>query len=253
MFGFTSRPATLRPRRDTGVLPERLTIGARALALTVTRNPRAKRMTLRITRDGSGVTVTVPPRVGDVHVADFIARHTDWLRLKIADYPDRANLAAGMKIPVFGQPHRIVRHDGLRGTTRVLGGAEGPELHVTCPADRVGKRVADFLKLEARRAIEPLALDLARKTGKKARSIRFKDTSSRWGSCTSDGHLSFSWRIAMAPQKVVHYLVAHEVAHLTHMNHGPDFWALTADLCPDMEACKAWLKRNGSKLQSIGF
>ena len=85
------------------------------------------------------------------------------------------------------------------------------------------------------------------------KSIRYKDTVSRWGSCSSEGNLSFSWRIMMAPRPVIDYLVAHEVAHLVHMNHGPKFWALCEELCPDTKRCKAWLKKNGSALQAIGF
>ena len=89
--------------------------------------------------------------------------------------------------------------------------------------------------------------------GRKAKAIRFRDTSSRWGSCTSDGTLSFSWRIMMAPAPVINYLVAHEVAHLKEMNHGPKFWRLCEELCPDTERCKDWLKRNGGALQAIQF
>jgi predicted metal-dependent hydrolase len=89
--------------------------------------------------------------------------------------------------------------------------------------------------------------------GRRAKAIRFKDTTSRWGSCTSDGSLSFSWRIMMAPAPVIDYLVAHEVAHLKEMNHGPKFWKLCRELCPDTDRCKDWLKRNGAALQAIAF
>ena len=116
-----------------------------------------------------------------------------------------------------------------------------------------GRRIADLLKKDAKAMIEPMALEMAAQTGKRVKAIRFKDTSSRWGSCSSDGTLAFSWRIMMAPRKVVAYLVAHEVAHLTEMNHGPRFWALCRELCPDTAECRAWLKRNGSKLQAISF
>ncbi|TIO80025.1 MAG: M48 family metallopeptidase, partial [Mesorhizobium sp.] len=73
------------------------------------------------------------------------------------------------------------------------------------------------------------------------------------GSCTSEGNLSFSWRIMMAPPAVINYLVAHEVAHLKEMNHGPKFWKLCEKLCPDTDRCKDWLKRNGGALQAIVF
>ncbi len=80
-----------------------------------------------------------------------------------------------------------------------------------------------------------------------------KDTRSRWGSCSYEGNLSFSWRIVMAPPLVIDYLAAHEVAHLKEMNHGPDFWALCRKLCPQMDEAKGWLKRHGSMLHAIDF
>jgi predicted metal-dependent hydrolase len=89
--------------------------------------------------------------------------------------------------------------------------------------------------------------------GKPVRSIAYKDTKSRWGSCTSEGNLSFSWRIAMAPDFVIDYLAAHEVAHLKEMNHGPDFWATCKALCPRTTEAKRWLKQNGSRLFAVAF
>ncbi|MCY1309040.1 hypothetical protein D9M70_590950 [compost metagenome] len=89
--------------------------------------------------------------------------------------------------------------------------------------------------------------------GRRAKSLSLKDTRSRWGSCSADGALSFSWRIVMAPPKVIAYLAAHEVAHLQEMNHGPDFWTLCGRLCPDTEDAKRWLRRNGTMLHAIDF
>ena len=83
--------------------------------------------------------------------------------------------------------------------------------------------------------------------------MTFKDTRSRWGSCTSDGRLAFSWRIVMAPPYVIDYLAAHEVAHLAEMNHGPRFWTACRRLCPRTDEAKAWLKRHGTMLHAIDF
>jgi len=93
----------------------------------------------------------------------------------------------------------------------------------------------------------------AKTVGKPVKSMTLKDTRSRWGSCSWDGKLSFSWRIVMAPPIVIDYLAAHEVAHLREMNHGPAFWALCRKLCPEMDEAKAWLKRHGSALHAIDF
>ena len=119
--------------------------------------------------------------------------------------------------------------------------------------DHVGRRVATFLKKEARTDLERLVKLHAGTIGAKVSSITMKDTRSRWGSCSSQGNLSFSWRILMAPPMVIDYLAAHEVAHLQEMNHGPRFWALCKRLCPHMEEAKAWLKRYGSQLHAIDF
>jgi predicted metal-dependent hydrolase len=244
------------PRLVEDPLPQAISVAGRVVTLDVARNPRARRLTLRIGRDGSAARITAPAKVRNAEISAFLARHMGWLEQKLAAYPDRPLIRAGVKVPLGGVPHMIVRKAG-RGVTRVEAGPSGPELHVFGPEGAVARRVADHLKKEARRVIEPMALVLAAEDRRKVASIRFKDTSSRWGSCTSGGALSFSWRIMMAPPKVVAYLVAHEVAHLTEMNHGPRFWALCDRLCglrgADMAECRAWLKRNGAKLQSIAF
>ena len=150
-------------------------------------------------------------------------------------------------------PHTIVHEPGRRGTVTLSRDESGPVLIVHGERLHLPRRIADFFKREARREIEVLVAKHTAMLGKRAKAIRFKDTSSRWGSCTSEGNLSFSWRIMMAPAPVINYLVAHEVAHLKEMNHGPKFWALCEELCPDTERCKAWLKRNGGALQAIQF
>jgi predicted metal-dependent hydrolase len=84
------------------------------------------------------------------------------------------------------------------------------------------------------------------------RRVAVKDTKSRWGSCASNRNLGFSWRLVMAPPHVQDYVAAHEVAHLRHMNHGPRFWSLVAELTPHTEIAVAWLRNNGPKLLRIG-
>ena len=106
---------------------------------------------------------------------------------------------------------------------------------------------------EARRRIAPLALDHAARIERSVRRIAIKDQRSRWASCAPDGTLAFSWRLVMAPEWVLDYVVAHEVAHLREMNHGPKFWALCRELCPRTDEARAWLKRNGSALHAISF
>ncbi|RIK85445.1 MAG: hypothetical protein DCC69_09815 [Hyphomicrobiales bacterium] len=249
-FGFFSRPAKSRPAPSSERVHH---VAGRELPLRVVENARAKRLTLRIDAGGRGLRVTVPPGLRQGEVDRFLDRHRDWLELKLARLPDRPQLRAGVKMPLRGRPHLIVHRPGRRGTV-TAGEEDGrPALYVHGEAAHLPRRLADFLKREARKDIEPLVAKHAASLGKRAKAIRFKDTSSRWGSCTADGALSFSWRIMMAPPAVIDYLVAHEVAHLKEMNHGPDFWALCRGLCPRTEEARAWLKRNGAALQAIAF
>ncbi|KXF79209.1 hypothetical protein ATN84_05650 [Paramesorhizobium deserti] len=228
-------------------------VAGRTLPLRVVENPRATRLTLRIEAGGKGLRVTIPPGLPAREVDRFLSRHEGWIEARIAKLPDRPTVRPGIKVPVRGVPHLIVHEPG-RGTVEQIAGEDGARMLIVY-GDRLHlpRRVADFLKREARSDMEALVARHTASIGRRAKAVRYKDTKSRWGSCTSDGVLSFSWRIAMAPPPVINYLVAHEVAHLIEMNHGPKFWKLCNELCPDTDRCKAWLKRNGSALQAIDF
>jgi predicted metal-dependent hydrolase len=228
-------------------------VAGRTLPLKIVENDRARRMTLRIDAGGQGLRITVPPGLRRGEVENFLHRHQGWLEQRLAKVPERAQVRPGIKIPFRGVPHLIVHEPGKRGTVSVEDDGTGPCLVVHGDRVHLPRRVADFLKREAKREIDALVARHTATVGRSAQAIRLRDTSSRWGSCTSSGTLSFSWRIMMAPGPVINYLVAHEVAHLKEMNHGPKFWKLCEELCPDTERCKAWLKRNGSALQVIQF
>ncbi|WP_173934584.1 M48 family metallopeptidase [Chelativorans sp. Marseille-P2723] len=229
-------------------------VAGRELPLRVVENDRARRLTLRIAPGGVGLRLTVPPGVPPSEVDRFLERHRGWLEERLKELPAEALVRPGARIPIRGIPHLIVHEQGARGTARAATGEDGqPLLIVNGERQHLPRRVKDFLKREARRDIEALVAKHTMKVGRPARAIRYRDTTSRWGSCTSDGVLSFSWRIMMAPPAVIDYLVAHEVAHLREMNHGPRFWKLCEELCPDTSRCKAWLKANGTALQAIRF
>jgi predicted metal-dependent hydrolase len=229
-------------------------VAGRTLPLRIVENERARRLTLRIETGGRGLRITIPPGLARGEVERFLDRHQGWLEQKLAKVPDRPQVRPGVKIPLRGTPHVILHEPGMRGTAELGTTEDGlPALLVRGDRRHLPRRVADYLKREAKREIEPLVEKHTAKVGRRAKAIRFRDTTSRWGSCTSDGTLSFSWRIMMAPRPVIDYLVAHEVAHLREMNHGPKFWKLCNELCPETDRCKAWLKRNGNALQAIGF
>jgi predicted metal-dependent hydrolase len=249
-------PSVLPKRafKRAGPVEERLhVVAGRSLPLRIVESARARRLTLRIDPGGRALRITVPPGVARREVERFLLSHQGWLEQRLAKVPRRPNVRPGIKLPLRGVPHLIVHEPDTRGTVRRSRDEAGPILIVHGDRRHLPRRLADYLKREAKRDIEKLVEKHCATVGRRARAIRFRDTSSRWGSCTADGALSFSWRIMMAPPSVINYLVAHEVAHLKEMNHGPKFWKLCMKLCPDTELCRAWLKRNGGTLQAIAF
>ncbi|TRL38975.1 M48 family metallopeptidase [Rhizobium straminoryzae] len=245
-----------RPKRKTKPLrsEERmLTVGERSLPLTIREHARATRITLRIEPGGRALRLTVPIGLKTREVDAFLARHDGWLRTKLSRFSPETGLRPGAMLSLRGVPHRIVHTGSLRGLTEAVEEGGEPVIRVSGLEDHLGRRLEAFLKKEARYDLERLSAIHAGRIGKAIRSLTLKDTRSRWGSCSWQGNLSFSWRIVMAPPLVIDYLAAHEVAHLKEMNHGPQFWALCGELCPDMETARRWLKAHGSQLHAIDF
>jgi predicted metal-dependent hydrolase len=228
-------------------------VAGKVMPLTIRQNARATRMTLRIEPGGRALKMTIPAGLPEREINAFLDRHQGWLMTKLARFSGESVLEEGGTILLRGVAHRIERTGKLRGLTEAVITDDEPVLRVSGAEEHLRRRIADFLKKEARKDLEHLVAIYARMVGRKVKSLSFKDTRSRWGSCAADGSLSFSWRIVMAPPKVIDYLAAHEVAHLREMNHGPDFWDLCEELCPAMDDAKRWLKRNGTMLHAIDF
>ncbi len=235
--------------------PEKRTldVAGRPMPLTIKQHDRATRITLRIEPGGRALKMTVPKGLAAREVNAFLDRHQGWLLTKLAKFSTDTGLRDGGEILFRGVRHRIEHTGSLRGLTEAVVVDGKPVLRVSGMPEHIGRRIATFLKKEARADLERLSRLHAGSIKAPIRSISMKDTRSRWGSCSSEGNLSFSWRIVMAPPSVIDYLAAHEVAHLKEMNHGPHFWALCKRLCPHMEGAKSWLKRHGSQLHAIDF
>lgn len=248
---FAPRPA---PRPRPG--PEAAVVSTRFgdVPITVRRSERARRMTLRVRAATRDVTLTLPVRTAAGAAHAFVERHVGWIEQRLARLPRPVPFAPGETIPLRGLPHRIVLREGRRGITRVEPGLSGddPRLVVHGDLAHVARRVADFLKREARRDLVEAVARHAAALGVGVGRVALRDTTSRWGSCSASGDLSFSWRLVLAPPDVLDYLAAHEVAHRREMNHGPRYWAHVARLAPDYERAEAWLKAHGATLHRYG-
>ncbi len=252
MFALLKKPVR-RMSRPLETVRRMLEVGDRAMPLTIRENSRATRITLRIEPGGRALNLTIPVGLKKYEVDDFLARHEGWLQSKLAKFSLDNPIRPGGRIAIRGVVHRIEHTGSLRGVTETAIVAGEPVLKVSGLEDHMGRRISTFLKKEARLDLEMLARRHAASIRRPIASVSMKDTRSRWGSCSWDGNLSFSWRIVMAPPLVIDYLAAHEVAHLQEMNHGPKFWALCRQLCPDMEEARRWLKLHGSQLHAIDF
>ncbi|MCL6709621.1 M48 family metallopeptidase [Pseudomonas sp. R2.Fl] len=230
-----------------------LNIDGRSMPLVIRQNERSTRITLRIEPGGRSLKMTVPPGLSEYEVSDFLERYRGWLTARLARLDVHDGLRHGGELLLRGVSHRIHHTGQLRGLTMADLDEGQPVLKVGGLEEHIGRRISTYLKKEARADLEPLVRRHAATVGRPVKSLAFKDTRSRWGSCSWDGNLSFSWRIVMAPPLVIDYLAAHEVAHLKEMNHGPRFWNLCRQLCPEMDKAKAWLKHHGSGLHAIDF
>lgn len=237
-------PSRTRPEAS----PALLAITGLDRPVALRRNARARRLSLKLDPASGEVVVVAPLRVPAQVIADFVNRHAEWVRRRRAAMPGRTPFLPGAEIPILGVPHRIV-HDPAAG--RGVRCAEG-ELRVGGPAEHLGARLAAWLRAEARRQLLVRSRAAALKLGVTVAAVTVRDTRSRWGSCASSGRLSYSWRLLLAPESVLDYVVAHEVAHLVEMNHSARFWAVVDRLHPDADRCRAWLKAKGQDLHLYG-
>ena len=212
-------------------------------------SPRAQRVGLRIDAAERRVELVLPRGVPAESGLRFLRDKRDWIATRLDTLPRPVPFVEGAIVPVLGIPRRIRR--SLDASAPPVTIADG-EIRVRGAPLHIPRRVRDHLAALAHYEVARRARPLAAQIGHKIARVTVRDTKSRWGSCSSSGNLSFSWRLIFAPEPVVDYVVAHEVAHLAEMNHGPRFWRLVESLSPDSAAARAWLKRHRSRLFSYG-
>lgn len=223
-------------------------LGDREVALVVRRSARARRIGLRIAGHDDSVELVLPPRSNDADGFAFLQSRADWVLERLGRLPPYTAFADGCVIPLGDVPH-LVRH--LPGSRRPVM-VEGSEILVSGRPEHLARRLGDWLRTEAKRRIEPLAHAKAAIIGRKVTRITIRDQKSRWGSCARGGHLSFNWRLVMAPVAVLDYVVAHEVAHIEVPNHSAAFWRVVDRLDGNRAESRAWLRANGTVLHRYG-
>jgi predicted metal-dependent hydrolase len=216
------------------------------------RHARARRYTLRVQTATRTIVLTMPMSGSVREATAFAERNGGWIAARLRRLPQPIPFADGLELPLRGAPHRIVHRAGVRGTVWTEAGDGTPLICVAGNVEHLARRVRDFLKREAKRDLDAASRRYAAQLGVTMKRISIRDQTSRWGSCTATGVISYSWRLVLAPPHVLDYLAAHEVAHLVEMNHSRRFWRVVARISPEWERAKGWLAVHGSALHRYG-
>ena len=210
------------------------------------KSARAKRLSLRMSRLDGKVTLTMPLHASQREAVAFLHDRETWLRGHLDGVSPAHVVAVGGTVPYAGEMRPVLLGAGRRAVLRP-DGFEVPD------AATAGIKIKAVLRARARDMLATVSDDYAATLGRRYNKISLRDTRSRWGSCSTEGTLMYSWRLIMAPPEVLHYVAAHEVAHLEQMNHSPAFWGVVEKLFGDYEPPRRWLRENGDQLHRIQF
>lgn len=219
--------------------------GDPSVPLTLRRSPRARRISLRISALDGRVTLTLPKSLPEREALEFAAEKEDWIRSHLAKHPEMMTVAIGACLPIDGRDLRVVAATGKRVRMQ--------EDVIEVPGGRPGRVLQRFLRELARDRLAAASDHYAAALGCSYSRITLRDTRSRWGSCSSDRALMYSWRLILAPPEVLRYVAAHEVAHLAEMNHSAAFWTQVERLYGAYQEPRNWLKTQGSSLHRYRF
>jgi len=209
---------------------------------------RARRLSLRVDPATGHVIVTLPGPAHRASAIRLILSRRDWIMLQRQALKPIPAIADGTLLPYGDDLLTITHRPDLRSGTHRL----GQTLLVSGDHAFMARRVIDFVRQEAQRIIPPAVRGHATAMNVAPSAIALRDVKSRWGSCTRTGRIMLSWRLVMAPLFVRDYVIIHELAHLTHFNHGPDFWKRVERFMPRRHEAEGWLRTHGTGLLRLG-
>jgi hypothetical protein len=242
-----------------------------SVPILVRRSSRARRFSLQINEAQHGAVLTMPAYSSFAEADEFLSHHLDWLKDRVAGLASPVPFTQGAVVPLRGFAHVLhfagsVRRRGVvwieeaedtKAAPAWPGGARVPlkrlpRLCVTGEHEHAPRRLLDWLKRQAHQDLKTRVTVHAKRLRLTPSRIFVRDQTTRWGSCSTTGALSFSWRLVLAPPFVLDYLAGHEVAHLGQMNHGPRFWALVTRAMPRHGQAQEWLHKHGASLHRYG-
>ena len=211
-----------------------------------TQRKKQKNIRLYIQKDGM-IALSAPSYCSEKKAVEFAYKNFEWIK-KHLHMSEKRIFTHDSTLSIMGSEYQIIHNPNQKGGLKKqnnslsVGGSE---------VDFIHRRVSNFAKKELLTYLNQKAFEMAKKIDKTPSKITLKDTSSRWGSCSSKGNLNFCWKIALSPLFVIDYLIAHEVSHLKEMNHGEKFWQTVSKLNVNQAEAEIWLRKNGKELMKI--
>jgi predicted metal-dependent hydrolase len=206
-------------------------------------------MRLRVDPRTGAVVLTLPPRVSRKRALAWAADQRAWIEAALAEIEPAEGIEPAGEVLLYGLSHRIDWSPERARTPKL----EHERILVGGPIETLPARLVRWMKRHALDVLSRETEEYAAKAGVTVSRVAVGDPLSRWGSCSSSGTIRYSWRLILAPDHVRRATVAHEVAHRVHMNHGPDFHALVAQLFgEDPKPARMWLRREGARLHRFG-
>lgn len=212
--------------------------------IKVIKSTHAKRLTLRIDSKERIPVLSLPPRCSGAKAVDFVNEHLDWIEKTLAKIPQAENFAEGETISLMGKEYTITHVPSARRGVYI----EENKICISGDKNFLHRRLKDYIKKTAQKEFLKTSQEKAARIGCHVNSVSIKDTKSRWGSCSTLDNINYNWRVALAPDFVIEYLIAHEVAHLKHQDHSKSFWQCVKNLYPRSSEGRLWLKTRGKEL-----
>jgi predicted metal-dependent hydrolase len=223
--------------------------GGRTRELEIVRRPGTRAMRLSVDPRDASVRLSMPPRAALRPALAWAATKRGWIEAQLAKLPAPMPVAPGMMFNLMGESVRIDWSPDHPRRPQLSDGI----LHIGGPRESLPSRLTRWLKAEALRVLEAETRALCATHDLNLTTVSIGDPRGRWGSCSSSGAIRYSWRLILAPAEVLRATVAHEVAHLTHLDHSPAFHAEVTRLygkAPSAE--RRWLKSHGTALHWFG-
>lgn len=221
---------------------------------------RSKNIKIKIDHSGS-VIVTAPTYIPDILVRQFVKKNSEWVLKTLQKIPQKTSLNTENTVYIFGKKYTkkisfsLTQKVGvfISGENVLFNPTEQPILETAAEQKKwnakFDEKLEFFLKNTARHYLINRTHALAKKMNTSFNKLTLRKQKTRWGSCSSQRNLNFNWQLVHFEPKIIDYVIIHELAHLTHMNHSKDFWELVEKYDPEYRKHVGWLKRNGLSLE----